>query len=166
MPGSTRSAAEFDADRDRLNVGMFNLRPSRPTLDRVEALDGYLERLAEANGISTATLHKLILKALSADTTALAFLMVRPQPDAIGTIADLGGVDRAALRAATLMRYGNGLPLHLEGLEPRQRHTYHRLVAQGWFPPHGSQACPVCLARVGIWRVEWRAAPVTGWGSH
>ena len=159
--GRQDRAAGLSADRNGLNVGLFNLLPSRPTPDATEALDGYLERLAEANGISTATLHKLILKALSADTTALAFLMVRPQPDAIGTIADLGGVDRAALRAATLMRYGNGLPLHLEGLEPRQRHTYHRLVAQGWFPPHGSQACPVCLARVGIWRLEWRLPLVT-----
>jgi hypothetical protein len=69
MPGSTRSAAEFDVDRDRLNVGMFNLLPSRPTLDAVEALDGYLERLAEANGMSTATLYKLMLTALSGDAS-------------------------------------------------------------------------------------------------
>jgi hypothetical protein len=149
MPGSTRSAAEFDADRDRLNVGMFNLLPSRPTLDTTEALDGYLERLAEANGISTATLHKLMLKALSADTTALAFLMVSPQPDAIGTIAGFGGVDRAALRAATLMRYGGGLPLHLEGLDPRQRHTYRRIVTQGWFPPMARKPAPRAWTTTG-----------------
>jgi hypothetical protein len=140
---------------------MLDLLPSRPALDATEALDGYLERLAEANGISTASLHKLILKALSADTLALAFLMVRPQPAAIRAIAGFGGVDRAALRAATLMRYGGGLPLHLEGLEPRQPHTYRRLVAQGWFPPHGSQACPMCLAHDGIWRLEWRLPLVT-----
>jgi TniQ len=140
---------------------MLDLLPSRPALHAAEALDGYLERLAEANGLSTATLHKLMLKALGADTTALAFLMVRPQPAAIGIVAGFSSVDRAALRAATLMRYGDGLPLHLEGLDPRRRHTYRGLVAQGWFPPHGSQACPMCLARDGIWKLEWRLPIVT-----
>ena len=57
---------------------MPDLLPSRPGLHPAEALDGYLERLAEANGLSTATLHKLMLEALGADTTALAFLMVSP----------------------------------------------------------------------------------------
>jgi hypothetical protein len=140
---------------------MLDLLPSRPALDATEALDGYLERLAEANGISTATLHKHILRALGGDSTSLAFLMVSPQPDAISTIAELGGVDRAALRAATLMRYGDGLPLHLEGLDPRRQRTYRRIVTQGWFPPHGSQACPMCLAHDGIWRLEWRLPLVT-----
>jgi hypothetical protein len=140
---------------------MLDLLPSRPALHAAEALDGYLERLAEANGLSTATLHTLMLKALGADTTALAFLLVRPQPAALGIVAGFSGVDRAALRAATLMRYGDGLPLHLEGLDPRRRHTYRGLVAQGWFPPHGSQACPMCLARDGIWKLEWRLPMVT-----
>jgi hypothetical protein len=140
---------------------MLDLLPSRPALAATEALDGYLERLALANGLSTATLHQHILQALGGDSTSLAFLMVSPQPDAISTIAELGGVDRAALRAATLMRYDDGLPLHLDGLDPRRQPTYRRIVTQGWFPPHGSQACPVCLAHDGIWRLDWRLPLVT-----
>lgn len=140
---------------------MVDLLPSRPALHPAEALDGYLERLADTNGLSTTTLHKLMREALGADPAALAFLMVRPQPGAIETIAVLGGADRAALSAATLMRYGDGLPLHLEGFDPSRRHTYRSLVAQGWFPPHGSQACPLCLARDGIWRLQWRLPLVT-----
>lgn len=140
---------------------MFELLPSRPGLHPAEALDGYLERLAEANGLSTATLHTLMREALGADTTALAFLMIKPQRAAIKAIADLGGADRPSLSAATLMRYGDGLPLHLEGLDPSRRHTYRNLVAQGWFPPHGSQACPLCLAGDGIWRLEWRLPLIT-----
>ncbi|OSC31657.1 hypothetical protein B8W69_04300 [Mycobacterium vulneris] len=135
---------------------MLELLPSRPALHPAEALDGYLERLAEANGLSTATLHKLMREALGTDPMALVFLMIKPQRAAVEAIADLGGADRAALTAATLVRYGDGLPLHLEGLDPSRRHTYRSLVAQGWFPPHGSQACPICLARDGIWRLEWR----------
>lgn len=140
---------------------MLKLLPSRPALHPDEALDGYLERLAEANGLSTATLYKLMLGALSAAPAALAYLMIKPQCAALKAIADLGGVDSAALTAATLMRYGDGLPLHLEGLDPSRRHTYRSLVAQGWFPPHGSQACPLCLARDGIWRLEWRLPLIT-----
>lgn len=140
---------------------MVEQLPSRPALHPGEALDGYLERLAEANGLSTATLHKLILASLSTAPAALAYLMIKPSHAALKAIADLGGVDLAALTAATLMRYGDGLPLHLEGLDPSRRHTYRRLVAQGWFPPHGSQACPRCLARDGIWRLEWRLPLIT-----
>ncbi len=140
---------------------MLELLPSRPALHPAEALDGYLERLAEANSLSTATLHKLMLEALSTAPAALAYLMIRPQRAAIEAVAELGGVDRAALTAATLTRYGDGLPLHLEGLDPSRRHTYRSLVAQGWFPPHGSQACPWCLARDGIWRLEWRLPLIT-----
>ena len=77
------------------------------------------------------------------------------------TIAQLGGTDCAALSRATLLRYGDGLPLRLEGLDPNLRHTYRRLVAQGWFPPYGSQVCPKCLAQDGIWRLEWRLPLIT-----
>lgn len=157
----TRSGGAFSVGRDGLSVGMFDLLPSRPNLDAGEALDGYLERLAEANGLSTASLHKLILKALGADSAALTFLMVSPQDEAIRAIASLGGIVRGALRTATLTRYGDGLPLRLDGLDPRRPHTYRRIVTQGWFPAHGSQACPACLAHDGIWRLEWRLPLVT-----
>ena len=149
-----------------MDIRRINQLPSRPKLGPTEALDGYLERLATANGLSTAYLHKLLLKALGDDATALAFLMVSPQRDALDGIARLGGADGSALRGATLTRYGDGLPLRLDGLDPRRHHTYRRIVMQGWFPPHGSQACPICLARDGIWRLEWRLPIITICRTH
>ncbi|MBS1696155.1 MAG: TniQ family protein [Actinobacteria bacterium] len=140
---------------------MYGCSTSRPALHDDEALDGYLERLADANGMSPATLHRLLRTTLGAHTSVLAFLLVSPQPAALGSIAGLGGVDPTALRAATLTRFDDGLPLHLGGFDPRRRHTFRRIVTQGWFPPHGSQACPRCLAQDGIWRLQWRLPLVT-----
>ena len=62
---------------------MPDLLPSRPALHSAEALDGYLERLADANGLVPASLHKLMLKALGANAMALTFLMVSPQHAAL-----------------------------------------------------------------------------------
>lgn len=145
---------------------MGGLLPSRPALHAAEALDGYLERLADVNGISPAALHKLIVTELGAASAALTFFMIRPHPAAIALIADLSGIDDAALGKATLLRYDEGLPLRLHGFDPRRRHTYRWLVAQGWFPPHGSQACPSCLAHDGIWKVEWRLPLITVCRTH
>ncbi len=63
---------------------------------------------------------------------------------------------KPSLENATLMRYGDGLPLQLDGLNPRLRHSFRQVVTQGWFPQLGSQACSLCLAADGIWRLEWR----------
>ena len=85
-----------------------------------------------------------------------AFLMVKPDPAITDRIARLGEMPIPSLEGATLMRFGGGSPLRLNGLDPRLRHSFRQVVAQGWFPPFGSQACPLCLAEDGIWRVEWR----------
>lgn len=130
--------------------------PSRVAIATDEALDCYLERLAAANGLATTQLMRLLTRPGECPAPSSAFLMFKPDPAITDRIAGLGGLRKPSLEHATLMRYGDGLPLRLDGLDPRQRHSFRQVVTQGWFPPFGSQACPLCLADDGIWRVEWR----------
>jgi hypothetical protein len=130
--------------------------PSRVAIASDEALDCYLERLAAANGLSTTQLMRLLTRPGERPAPSSAFLMVKPDPAITERIAGLGGIRIPSIERATLMRFGDGLPLRLDGLDPLQRHSFRQVVTQGWFPLFGSQACPLCLADDGIWRVEWR----------
>lgn len=82
--------------------------------------------------------------------------MTAPHQDVLDHVAGLSGVCVARLRSATLSRFDHGLPLRLDGLDPRRRHSYRNVVAQGWFPRFGSQACPDCLSQEGLWSIYWR----------
>lgn len=132
------------------------LLPSRIAIAADEALDCYLERLSAANGLATAQLMRLLTRPEERRAPSSAFLMVKPDPAITARIASLGGMPIPSLEGATLMRFRDGLPLRLDGLDPRQRHSFRQVVTQGWFPQFGSQACPLCLADDEIWRVEWR----------
>jgi len=92
--------------------------------------------------------------------------MVKPDPILLETISRIGGVDRSTLCNATLERFDNGHPLFLDGLDPLRHHTFRRILARGWFPPHGSQVCPECLALTGIWQLAWRLPLVTACTAH
>jgi TniQ protein len=130
--------------------------PSRVAIASDEALDCYLERLAAANGLATTQLMRLLTRPGERPAPSSAFLMFKPDPAITDRIAELGGMQKPSLEKATLMRYGDGLPLRLDGLDPRRRHSFRQVVTQGWFPQFGSQACPLCLTSDGIWRLEWR----------
>lgn len=130
--------------------------PARVRLFDGEALDGFLERLAVANGIEGPALTKLLTGPCAAGIGTTAFMMAKPDPNFVSRVEELSGVDRRSIEAATLVRYDGGLPLLMTGLDPRKRHTFRSVVAQGWFPPFGSQVCPLCLGDFGIWRLEWR----------
>jgi len=134
----------------------WGLLPSRIAIGSEEGLDSYLERLALVNNLRPTQLMRLLTAPAGCLAPSPAFLMVKPDPAIVERIAGLGGLGIASLAGATLMRYDAGLPLWLDGLDPRQRHSFRQVVTQGWFPPFGSQACPLCLADDGIWRVEWR----------
>ena len=130
--------------------------PSRVAIASGEALDCYLERLSAANSLATTQLMRLLTRPVERRAPSSAFLMIKPDPAITDRIARLGGLRIPSLERATLMRFGDGLPLRLDGLDPRQRHSFRQVVTQGWFPQFGSQACPLCLADDGTWRVEWR----------
>jgi len=132
------------------------LLPSRIAIASDEALDCYLERLALANELPPPQMMRLLTRPEEGRAPSSAFLVVKPDPAITARIARLGGMRIPSLEGATLMRFGDGLPLRLDGLDPCQRHSFRQVVTQGWFPPFGSQACPLCLAHDGIWRVEWR----------
>ncbi|WP_145010548.1 TniQ family protein [Mycobacterium marseillense] len=140
--------------------------PSRVALGSEEALDSYLERLAFANELRSTQLMRLLTAAEGCSAPSSNFLVVKPDLAIIERIAALGGLEVRSLVAATLMRYDDGIPLRLERLDPRERHSFRQVVAQGWFPPFGSQACPQCLVRDGVWELAWRLPIVAVCAKH
>jgi hypothetical protein len=140
--------------------------PSRPAIHPDEALDGYLERLTAANGLDPAQLLRMLTASAGATAPSMGFLMIKPVAEAVVRISELSGLPGQVVRAATLMRFGGGLPLRLEGFDPYDRHSFRNVVNQGWFPQSGSQICSSCLAEEGIWRLQWRLPIVTACLKH
>ncbi|AEV73468.1 MULTISPECIES: TniQ family protein [Mycobacteriaceae] len=132
------------------------LLPFRVSLGRGEALDGFLERLADANGLRSAEIIRRIKTMSGPSAPTTAFMMFKPDPQLIERVQRLSGITGTSLANATLRRFDLGLPLFLEGLDPLARHTFRQVVTQGWFPQFGSQTCVECIAQDGIWRLEWR----------
>ncbi|TQR84362.1 TniQ family protein [Mycobacterium hodleri] len=130
--------------------------PSRISLADGEALDGFLERLGAANDLRSPQLLRLLTAPGESGTATTAFLMVTPDLAIVDSITALSGLDADSVRHATLARFDHGLPLRLDGFDPRERHSFRQVVTQGWFPAFGSQACPRCLVDDGVWRIEWR----------
>lgn len=137
-------------------MAMRGLLPTRLVLDERESLDSFLERLAVANGFSPPYLLRLLTAAERSDCPSAAFMMIKPDPLIITRIASFSGLDEVSVAQATLVRFDDGLPLYLDGLDPLRRHTFRHVATQGWFPQFGSQACPMCLGEDGIWQLEWR----------
>jgi hypothetical protein len=92
--------------------------------------------------------------------------MTAPTDTVLARIEKLSGIPVEQLRNATLMRFDAGRPLHLDALDPLDRHSYRKVVVQGWFPPFGTQLCPLCVAQQGIWRVDWRLPIVAACIHH
>jgi hypothetical protein len=126
-----------------------------------EALDGYLERVADANYLTTARLIDMVRA--GSDTTA--YLMLAPTPDTLDRIAQLTGASTRDLQLATLAGY-SGTSLDLDGLDPARQSSFRSVSARGWIPGHGTQICPECLAQDGIWRTTWRLPTTTVCHTH
>ncbi len=140
--------------------------PSRPAIHSDEALDGYLERLSTANGLEPAQLLRTLSTPAGTEAPSVSFLMIKPAVETVARISHVSGLTERAVRSATLMRFKGGLPLHLEGFDARDRHSFRNVVNQGWFPQTGSQICTECLAADGIWRLQWRLPIVTACLKH
>ncbi len=132
------------------------LLPFRVDLGQDESLDGFLERLAYANGLRPTEILRRIKTMSGPAAPTTAFLTFKPDPQLIDRVQRLSGIDAISLTNATLERFDSGLPLYLKELDPSERHTFRQVVTQGWFPQFGSQACAECIAQEGIWRLEWR----------
>jgi hypothetical protein len=127
-----------------------------------EALDAYLERVADANYLTTARLIEMVRA--GRDTTT-AYLMLAPTPATLKRIAYLTGAETAALQNATLAAF-DGTSLDLRGLDPARQSSFRSVSARGWIPGHGTQICPECLAQDGIWRTTWRLPTTTVCRTH
>jgi hypothetical protein len=127
-----------------------------------EALDAYLERVADANYLSTARLIEMVR---AGDDTTTAYLMLAPTPATLERIANLTGANTAALQNATLAAY-DGTSLDLSGLDPAHQSSFRTISARGWIPGHGTQICPACLGDDGIWKTTWRLPTTTVCLTH
>jgi hypothetical protein len=142
------------------------LLPARTRLRDHESLDSFLERLAAINDLLPPELLRLLTAPERSGAPSSAFLMVKPDPLIVERIVRLSGVDAEAVRRASLLRFGAGLPLRLDGLDPRRRYTLRQVAAQGWFPSFGTQSCPMCLAEDGTWALRWRLPIVAACTDH
>lgn len=139
-----------------------NHLPTLVDLAPGEALDAYLERVADANYLTTARLIEMVR---AGHDTTTAYLMLAPTPGTLARIAHLTGVDTAALQNATLAAY-DGTSLDLRGLDPGHQSSFRSISARGWTPGHGTQICPQCLGDDGIWRTSWRLPTTTACRTH
>lgn len=144
----------------------LSLLPTRVSLGEDEALDSFLERLTQANDLDPQHIVRVLRRGDGAPHATLAFFMTAPTNTVLARIEKLSGISAERLRNATLMRFDEGRPLYLDALNPLDRHSYRRTVVQGWFPPFGTQLCPLCVAQEGIWRVNWRLPIVAACIHH
>jgi len=128
-----------------------------------QALDCYLEHLAEANGMTTAQLLTVVRGERGHSTTR--FLMLHPTRTATTRLACMARLGAKDVTAATLAAY-DGTALDLDGLDPQTPSSFRGVAARGWVPGHGTQLCPPCLADTGIWQLAWRLPMVTVCLTH
>ena len=135
--------------------------PVRPRIQPGQALDSYLEHLADANHLPAAEITRRLRSAT--DTTR--YLMLAPTPATLTALAEIGGQPPDRLREATLATY-DGSSVDLTGLDPNLQSSYRQIAARGWAPGVGTSICPVCLAEHGRWQTSWRVPTSTVCLTH
>ncbi|MFC6088100.1 TniQ family protein [Saccharothrix lopnurensis] len=70
-------------------------------------------------------------------------------------LAAATGLEAEVLDDMQLARY-DGTALDLTGLDLNSEASLRRLLKREWFLPHGSRACPRCLAEAPVWPTWWR----------
>lgn len=142
--------------------------PVRLVLQPGEALDAYLERVADANHLRPRDLEA----AVTSDGGSARHLTLIPEPVTLQRISCLTGIGLADLRAAALA----GLP----GLAPTLtycdtegtagsgggRHAFRQVATRLWSRSRGTTICPRCLFEAGLWKIGWRSPLVTTCAEH
>jgi len=137
--------------------------PVTLALHRGQALDCYLEHLAEANGITTAQLLTVVRG--GGGPGATRFLLLYAPGATVRRLACVTRLEPGEVTAATLAAY-DGTVLDLAGFDPAALSSFRAVAARGWVPGHGTQICPPCLAATGVWQLAWRLPTVTVCLSH
>lgn len=138
--------------------GEVSLLPVRPAVAMGEALDGYLERVADSNGMEGPQLLRYVARGAPA-----AFLVLAPHADLVRGLASATGHTAGEIHAGCLA----SLPgLDLSGLDPADKRTWRQIAARGWAPQRGTGLCPHCVGEDGIWRIAWRHPWVTACVRH
>ncbi len=136
--------------------------PVSIALGRGESIDSWLERVADANGLTTATLLNLVHGAGEVSTR---FLSLAPAERTVSRIACLTGSTLAEVRSATVAAFEDA-GVDLCGLDAEDRDSFREVAARGWPPRHGTQLCPRCLQEDGRWQVRWRLPIVAVCARH
>lgn len=127
-----------------------------------EAIDSWLERLADANGLTSAGLVRELVDE-SGHTPRL--LTLDPGADVVARIAALARIERERVRATTLVAHPGAVDL--VGLDSAHaRRTFRLVAARGWVWGHGTQLCPACLGQDGVWQLTWRLPIVAVCARH
>ena len=111
MPGTSPSLCPHTGGR-----GPSGALPARVRLGDHESLDGFTERLATLNDLLPPQLLRLLTAPEDLGCPSSAFLMIKPDPLIVDRIVRLSGVDAEAVRQASLLRFGAGLPFRFDGL--------------------------------------------------
>lgn len=127
-----------------------------------ESMESWLEHLADANGLATASLLNLIR---DDDASGTRYLTFAPSTKAMTRIAVITGIDITQILATTTASFED-TAVNLHGLDHEDRHSYRTVAARGWVRSRGTQICPSCLAETGIWMTAWRLPIVTVCTRH
>lgn len=137
--------------------------PARISPTAGQALDSYLEQVADANNLTSADLTALIRRRTG---HPVRYLTLSPDPTTLLAITELTGTSTEQLIAMTLP----GLPRHdgwdLDRFDPAQRNGFVQIGNRGWLRTRGSQLCPACLTATGIWHLTWRLYTATCCTQH
>lgn len=137
--------------------------PARISPTAGQALDSYLEQVADANSLTSADLTALIRRHSG---HPVRYLTLSPDPATLLAITELTGTFTEQLVAMTLP----GLPRHddwdLDRFDPAQRNGFVQIGNRGWLRTRGSQLCPACVTATGIWHLTWRLYTTTCCTQH
>lgn len=121
-----------------------------------QALDSYLEGVADANHISPA----MLLTRLRGAGGQTRYLTYAPAKATLAVASAMTGQVPEILRAATLHAWDH-VAYDLSGFDPARQATIRQVASRGWAPWHTSQICPACLAGDGAWQLMWRLPTAT-----
>ncbi|GAA0344652.1 TniQ family protein [Micropruina glycogenica] len=137
--------------------------PARISPTAGQALDSYLEQVADANNLTSADLTAIIRRHSG---HPVRYLTLSPDPATLRAITELTGTSTEQLVAMTLP----GLPRHddwdLDRFDPAQRNGFVQIGNRGWLRTRGSQLCPACLSATGSWHLTWRLHTATCCTQH